>query len=148
MVLRRDHIAGGLFVVAAIAVLALSGDLPIGSMAMPGAGMMPKLVLGLMIAFGLILIARAGESPPVATVPWTDLPHAIQVIVLTASAVALYTVLGFIITMSLLLFSLLIVVERRSFLPAATFSIGVTVFAYFLFSTLLRSPLPHGLLGF
>ena len=148
MILRRDHIAGGLFVIAAIAVLAVSGDLPAGSMAMPGAGMMPKLVLGLMIAFGLILMARAGESPPVATVPWTDLPHAIQVVVLTAVAVALYTLLGFIITMSLMLFSFLVVVERRSFLPAATFSIGVTIFAYYLFSTLLKSPLPHGLLGF
>jgi hypothetical protein len=148
MILRRDHIAGGLFVVAAATVLAVSGDLPVGSMAMPGAGMMPKLVLGLMIAFGLILMARAGESPPVATVPWIDLPHAIQVVVLTAVAVALYTLLGFIITMSLLLFSLLVVVERRSFLPAAAFSVGVTVFAYFLFGTLLKSPLPHGLLGF
>ena len=148
MILRRDHIAGGLFLVAAATVLAVSGDLPVGSMAMPGAGMLPKLVLGLMIAFGLILMARAGESPPVATVPWTDLPHAIQVVVLTAVAVALYTLLGFIITMSLLLFSLLVVVERRSFLRATAFSVGVTVFAYFLFGTLLKSPLPHGLLGF
>ncbi|MEN3378353.1 MAG: putative tricarboxylic transport rane protein [Hyphomicrobiales bacterium] len=148
MILRRDHIAGGLFVLAAVAILAVSGDLPIGSMAMPGAGMLPKLVLGLMIAFGLILMARAGESPPVATVPWTDLPHAIQVVVLTAVAVALYTLLGFIITMSLLLFCLLVAVERRPILPAAAFSIGVTVFAYFLFGTLLKSPLPHGLLGF
>src|SRR3954452_23041567 len=148
MILRRDHIAGGLFVVAAATVLEVSGDLPIGSMAMPGAGMLPKLVLGLMIAFGLVLMARAGESPPIATVHWTDLPHAIQVVVLTAVAVALYTLLGFIITMSLLLFSLLVVVERRSFLRATAFSIGVTVFAYFLFGTLLKSPLPHGLLGF
>ena len=148
MILRRDHVAGGLFVFIAIAVLALSGDLPVGSMAMPGAGMMPKLVLGLMMAFGLILIARGSESPPIATVRWADLPHAIQVVVLTAVAVALYTLLGFIITMSLLLFSLLMVVERRSFVPAAAFSIGVTVFAYFLFGTLLKSPLPHGLLGF
>src|SRR5215210_4525175 len=124
MILRRDHIAGGLFVVAAIAVLAVSGDLPIGSMAMPGAGMMPKLVLGLMIAFGLILMARAGESPPVVTVPWTDLPHAIRVVAITAAAVALYTLLGFIITMSLLLFCLLVVVERRPILPAAAFSVG------------------------
>jgi hypothetical protein len=34
------------------------------------------------------------------------------------------------------------VVERRNFLPAATVSIGVTVGAYFLFNTLLKSPLP------
>ena len=148
MILRRDHIAGCLFVLAALGVLVLSGDLPVGSMAMPGAGMMPKLVLGLMIAFGLVLMLRAGESPPMATVPWADLHHAIQVVVLAAVAVALYTVFGFIITMSLLLFSLLVVVERRSLVPAAAFSIGVTVFAYFLFATVLKSPLPRGLLRF
>jgi hypothetical protein len=148
MILRRDHIAGCLFVLAALGVLVLSGDLPVGSMAMPGAGMMPKLVLGLMIAFGLVLMLRAGESPPIATVSWADLPHAIQVVVLAAVAVALYTVLGFVITLSLLLFSLLVVVERRPLVPAAAFSIGVTVFAYFLFATVLKSPLPHGLLGF
>src|SRR3954470_18002229 len=108
MILRRDHIAGGAFVVAAVAVLALSGDLPIGSMGMPGAGMLPKLVLGLMIAFGLILIASGSESPAIATVPWADLPHAIRVVAITALAIVLYTVLGFIITMSLLLFALLV----------------------------------------
>jgi putative tricarboxylic transport membrane protein len=148
MILRRDHIAGGAFVVGSVAVLAMSGDLPVGSMAMPGAGMMPKLALGLMIAFGLILMARAGESPPLATLPWTDLPHAVRVVALTAVAVALYTVLGFIITMSLLLFILLFAIERRPIVPAAAFSLGVTVFAYLLFSTLLKSPLPRGLIGF
>jgi hypothetical protein len=148
MILRRDHIAGGLFVFVAIAVLTVSGDLPLGSMAMPGAGMLPKLVLGLMIAFGLILIATGSESPPIATVPWTDLPHAIRVVAITALAIVLYTVLGFVITMSLLLFALLVAVERRTVFPAAVFSIGVTVLAYFLFATLLKSPLPHGLLGF
>jgi len=148
MILRRDHIAGCLFVLAALGLLVLSGDLPVGSMAMPGAGMMPKLVLGLMIVFGLVLMLRARESPPMATLLWADLPHAIQVVVLAAVAVALYTVLGFIITMSLLLFSLLVVVERRSLVPAAAFSIGVTVFAYFLFATVLKSPLPRGLLRF
>jgi hypothetical protein len=117
-------------------------------MAMPGAGMMPKLVLGLMIAFGLMLMARARESPPVATVPWSDLPHAMRVVAITAVAIALYTGLGFIITMSLLLFCLLYAVERRPLLPAAAFSLGVTVIAYFLFATLLKSPLPRGLIGF
>jgi hypothetical protein len=148
VILRRDHIAGATFAVGGVAVLAFSGDLPVGSMAMPGAGMMPKLVIGLMIAFGLILLARARESPPIASVPWSDLPHAMRVIVITAVAVALYTRLGFIITMSLLLFCLLFAVERRPLLSAAAFSIGVTVFAYFLFATLLKSPLPRGLIGF
>ena len=51
---------------AGLLVFAMSGDLPFGTLASPGAGMMPKLVLGLLIAFGAILVARAGESPPLA----------------------------------------------------------------------------------
>ena len=126
----------------------MSGDLPLGSMAMPGAGMMPKLVVGLMIAFGLVLIARAGESPPFATLAWADLPHAIRVVAVAAAAIALYTVLGFLITMILMLFTLLFAVERKGIVRAAAFSVGVTVFAYVLFATLLKSPLPPGPFGF
>ena len=62
--------------------------------------------------------------------------------------VRIYEPLGFLATMSLLLFSLVFIVERKPILPAAAFSVGVTVFAYVLFGTLLRSPLPRGLLGF
>jgi hypothetical protein len=148
MILRRDHIAGAAFVIGGALVLAVSGDLPVGSMAMPGAGMLPKLVLGLMIVLGAVVMVRAGESPPLATLSWSDLPHAVRVVAVTAAVIALYTVLGFIITMALMMFSLLFAIERRPLLPAAAFSLGVTVFAYLLFATLLKSPLPHGLIGF
>jgi hypothetical protein len=33
MTLRRDHVAGGAFIVAGILVLAVSGDLPFGTLA-------------------------------------------------------------------------------------------------------------------
>jgi hypothetical protein len=148
VILRRDHLAGGLFVAAGLLVFAVSGDLPVGSMAMPGAGMMPKLVTSLMLAFGVIVLLRAGESPPLAEVSWADLAHAVRVIAVTACAIALYEWLGFLATMSLLLFSLVFIVERKPILPAAVFSVGVTVFAYVLFGTLLKSPLPRGLLWF
>jgi hypothetical protein len=147
MILRRDHVAGGAFVVAGLLVFAASGDLPIGSMAMPGAGMMPKLALALIIAFGLMLLVRAGESPPFASIEWTDLPHAARVVAITAVAVAAYTALGFIVTISLLLFTLVFVVERRPVVRAALFSVGVTLLAYVMFSTLLKAPLPRGLIG-
>jgi hypothetical protein len=146
--LRRDHIAGAAFIIGGALVLAVSGDLPVGSMAMPGAGMLPKLVLGLMIVLGAVVMVRAGESPPLATLSWSDLPHAVRVVAVTAAVIALYTVLGFIITMALMMFALLFAIERRPLLPAAAFSLGVTVFAYLLFATLLKSPLPHGLIGF
>src|SRR5262245_23460631 len=147
MILRRDHVAGGLFVIGGAAVFALSGDLPWGSMAMPGAGMMPKLALGLMIVFGLVLIVRAGESPPFAEIEWSDLSHAALVTIVTAVVVALYTWLGFIIAMTLLMFVLLVPIERQNILYATAYSVGVTVLAYVLFSLLLKAPLPRGLIG-
>src|SRR5262245_29953256 len=139
MILRRDHIAGAVFVAAGAAVFALSGDLPVGSMGMPGAGMLPKLVLALMMAFGLILIVRAGESPPFAELSWTELPHALRVVAIAAVGIYAYTRLGFLITMALVLFLLTALVERRPVLLAAGFSIGVTVLAYLLFMNLLKS---------
>ena len=57
-------------------MLALSGDLPVGTLSFPGAGMMPKLMAGLMILFGLLIIVRASESAPLASIAWGDLPHA------------------------------------------------------------------------
>ena len=146
--LRRDHVGGGALIVAGALVLALSGDLPFGTLASPGAGMLPKLVIGLMMAFGLIVLLRAGGSPPFAAVAWADFPHALRVIAIAAAGAAAYTWLGFLVTMSLLLFSLTFVVERRPILSAAAFSVGVTVIAYALFGTLLKSPLPRGFLWF
>src|SRR5204862_210116 len=42
--IRIDHVAGAIFIVLGIAILAISGDLPIGNLSFPGAGMMPTLV--------------------------------------------------------------------------------------------------------
>src|SRR6185295_2754232 len=112
MILRRDHVAGGVFVAAGLLVFAMSGDLPFGTLASPGAGMMPKLVLALLIGFGALLVVRAGESPPFATIAWNDFRHAATVMAVSAAATALYTVLGFVLSIALLLFVLLFVVER------------------------------------
>src|SRR5215471_2754256 len=89
MTLRADHVAGGAAIAAALAVLAVSGDLPFGTLAFPGAGMMPKLVCALMIVLGAILVARGGTTAPFSEIGWSDLPHAIRVLAITAAAVAL-----------------------------------------------------------
>jgi len=140
--LRRDHVAGAAFVLAGALVLAVSGDLPFGTLASPGAGMMPTLVVGLMMAFGAILLVRAGASPPLGATSWSDLVHALLVGVLAALAVLVYTILGFLVTMPLLLFTLTFAVERRPLVPAALFSIGVTALTYGLFVWALNTPLP------
>ena len=148
MIIRTDHVAGSVFVALGIVVLALSGDLPVGTLSFPGAGMMPKLVAGLMIVFGLLLVGRAGESAPLASLAWGDLPHAARVVAITAVAIALYQPLGFVITMALLLFTLTFGVERRPVLAAAAFSAGVVALTYLLFAVVLKTPLEPGVLGF
>ena len=145
MIVRRDHVGGAVFIVIAVLVLAVSQDLPFGTLSSPGAGMLPKLVVGLILAFGLLLLAQARSSPPFPAIAWDDLPHAVRVTLFTAVGIALYTWLGFILAVSLLLFALVLLVERKPLLVAAAFSIGVTVLAYTLFAMLLKSPLPRGL---
>src|SRR5262245_57083467 len=108
----------------------LSGDLPFGRLSAPGAGMLPKLLIGLMIAFGIALMAGAKVSQPFAAIDWSDRIHALLVVIITALGIALYQRLGFLVTMSLLVFALLAIVERRNLLLAAAYSIGLTLFAY------------------
>jgi hypothetical protein len=146
--LSTDHIAGGAFVAFGLAVIALSGDLPVGTLSFPGAGMMPKLVATLLVVFGLLLIMRGRESAPLASIGWADLPHALRVVAITAAAIALYQTLGFVITMTLLLFALIFGAERQNPLAALAFSAGVVGLTYFLFEIALKTPLEHGTIGF
>ena len=148
MIIRADHVAGGAFIVFGVLVFAISGDLPFGRLSAPGAGMMPKLMAGLMMVFALVVMLGAASSQPLSEIDWSDRDHAALVVLTTAAAAALYRPLGFLITMTLLVFALLVVVERRHPLPAAAYSLGLTVFAYWLFGKALKSPLERGLLWF
>lgn len=129
-------------------VLAISSELPFGSLSAPGAGMMPKVVTGFMIVFGAMVMLGAARSAPLASIDWSDRNHAALVVLITGAAVAAYRPLGFLVTMSLLVFLLLVVVERRNALAAAAYAIGLTLFAYWLFGKALRSPLEQGILWF
>ena len=148
MTLRADHIAGAAFVAFGVLVFALSGDLPFGSLSAPGAGMMPKLLIVLMILFGVVLVIGGATSQPLAEIDWSDRNHALMLVAITAVAVALYQWLGFILTMTLLVFTLLVVVERRDVLRAAAYSIGLTAIAWWVFGKALKAPLEQGILGF
>jgi Tripartite tricarboxylate transporter TctB family len=148
MIIRADHVAGGAFVALGLLVFAISGDLPFGSLSGPGAGMMPKLMAGLMMLFAVIVIATGRDSPPIAQIDWSDWMHAALLLLITAIAVASYRTLGFLVTMSLLVFALLVVVERRHLVRAAAYSVALTIFAYWLFGIALKAPLERGLLWF
>jgi hypothetical protein len=109
---------------------------------------MPKLMAGLMMLFAAVVFLGARASEPLAAIDWSDRWHALLVVGITAAAVFVYQHIGFLITMSLLVFALLIVVERRNVLIAAAYSVGLTLFAYWLFGKALKAPLERGWLWF
>src|SRR5690242_2799952 len=111
MTLRADHAAGAAFIAFGLLVIALSGDLPIGELSMPGSGFMPKILAGFLIAFGIVLIARARESRPFAELEWSDAKHAVAVTLITAVAVYFFETLGFLTTMVAMMFVLLVAIE-------------------------------------
>ena len=148
MILRTDHVSGAFFVGVGLLVIALSGDLPIGRLSSPGAGFMPNILAVLTIVFGVVLVARARESKPFAALAWDDAKHAGMVVALTAAAALVYEWLGFLTTDVLLIFALLVIIEKRRLLPAAAYSIGLVVFTYVLFVYALKTPLEAGPFGF
>jgi len=148
LTVRSDHVAGAAFIALGVVVFAISGELPFGRLSAPGAGMMPKLAIALMMLFAALVVAGGTSSRRFSDIDWSDRGHAARVVLITAAAVLAYRTLGFLITMTLLLFALLVLVERRNALVAAAYSVGLTLFAYWLFGKALKSPLERGLLWF
>jgi len=81
----------------------------------------------------------AAASQPFASIEWSDGSHALMVVVIAGIAVTFYQTLGFILTMTLLVFTLLIVVERKPVLNAAAYSIGLTMIAWWVFGKALKA---------
>jgi hypothetical protein len=148
MTLRSDHIAGAAFVAFGILIIALSSDLPFGQLSMPGSGFMPRILALLTILFGLILILRATESAPFDETSWSDGKHALLVTVATATAILLYTGLGFVITMGAMMIGVLVVIERRNPLYATVYTLAIVLVTYAAFVYLLKTPLPESPFSF
>jgi hypothetical protein len=148
MNLRADHVSGIAFVGFGAAIILLSGDLPTGQLSMPGSGFLPKIVAWLLILCGIALVVRGKESPAFAELGWTDLPHAAQVVAIAAVGIALYTVLGFLITLILMVSAILIVIERRNPLRAGIYAFAIVTITYLGFEYVLKTPLPNGPWGF
>ncbi len=146
--LRADQVAGGAFIALGIAVFIIGWDLPFGRISAPGAGMLPKLMAAFVILLAAGIFFNGKSQEKFADIPWSDWRHAALILGISAVAVSVYSWLGFLITMSLLVFALLTIVERKRILPSAIYATSLTVFAYWLFSVILKAPLEHGVLWF
>ena len=144
MTLRADHVAGAAFVGFGLLVLLLSGELPVGRLAMPGAGFMPRLIAWLLVGLGALLFLRARESATFAEIGWDDLGHAVAVLVMSAAAAWLYIRFGFVITMFLMIFGLLVLIEWRNPVRAGLYSLLLVFLAFNLFDNILKARMPDG----
>lgn len=135
--------AGAAFILFGVIIIALSGDLPVGHLSMPGSGFLPMIIAVLTMIFGAALILRGRESAPFSELDWADGKHALMVTAITAAATALYEYLGFIVTMLLMMMAFLLVIERRNAIRASIYCIVVVICTYLSFVHILKTPLPE-----
>ena len=115
MILRADHVAGAAFIALGVVVFAISGDLPFGTPV--GARRRHDAEAHGRADDGCsrpLIVSGAGERGASPASTGAIARHAALRRLVTAAAVALYRPLGFLITMALLVFALLVVVERRN----------------------------------
>jgi putative tricarboxylic transport membrane protein len=141
-----DRVAGVALVVLSIAVLVASRALPLGTLRTPGPAYMPVILALLLLLFGLLLVAMRG-SQPFSTLRWNEWRHAVAIAIAVVFFAWALEPLGYRLTVAAVLVFLVGVMERKSVLFTLVFSLSVAGASFFLFSTLLRVPLPRGPFG-
>src|SRR5918993_141682 len=143
--LTTDRVAGGpLFVIGLFMVwesLLGARRLPLGSIRNPGPAYVPVLLAILLIVFGLIIIAMGVRAPRMSSVRWDEWRHALGILVACMFAALALERLGYRGTLTVVLFSLLFVLERKKAWFAAVFALALATGTFFVFDTLLRVPL-------
>ena len=139
-----DRLGGGVLAAFALFVFWEARKLPMGNLQNPGPAYMPTLLALLLLAFAIAIVALGGRTPTVAAAGWSEWKHAIAIIgVCLFMALALER-LGYRITVFVALILLLGVLERRSIVTTGLFAVAFSWATFFLFSTVLRVPLPRG----
>jgi hypothetical protein len=146
--LTADRLAGGVLVALALGVLVESRALPIGSLRNPGPAFVPAVLALLLLACGILLIARRGPVVRAADAGWSDWRHAVAILAACAFAALALERLGYRLTILIVMVFLLALVERRGVLATSLFAVALAFGSYYLFGTILRVPLPLGPLGF
>jgi len=134
------------WILLGLAVAGLSPRYVILDAAGPGGGFLPLLAGLIVAACGLVLllssVADRGERWPVASV-WLRMG---AVVAGLAAITLLMPHLGFILTVIPVMVVLMQAIERQSWLVVLATSVIATLVVYFLFTRLLGTTLPRGLL--
>ena len=145
--MTTDRVAGGALVLVGLVALWESRRLPLGTLHRPGPAYMPVVLALLLIVFGLALAVLASRGGRFADVGWHEWRHAIAIFGACAFAAWGLDRLGYRLTIAVVLFFLLFVLERRGVIGTLVLTVAVAWGSFFLFDTVLRVPLPRGPFG-
>ncbi|HEY3304784.1 MAG TPA: tripartite tricarboxylate transporter TctB family protein [Candidatus Binatia bacterium] len=140
----KDRVAGGALALFAVAVVWESRKLPLGTLRQPGPSFFPLLLALLLVIFGIVIAATGGRAEGFRSLRWKELPHAFGILAACIFSALALERLGYRLTVLLVLFFLLKVVEKKGWTTTALFAFVVSFGSFYLFYTLLRVPLPLG----
>jgi hypothetical protein len=109
---------------------------------------MPMLLAGILAAMAALVIWTGGRSPALTSLNWSERRHAVAILAACAFAGLALERIGYRLTVILLVSFLLWVVERKRPAVTVTTALGLSLGTFYVFSTLLRVPLPLGPGGF
>lgn len=106
------------------------------------------LLASILAAMAALVIWAGGRSPAWRSLNWSEWRHAVAILAACVFAALALERFGYRLTVIILVSFLLWVVERKR--PAVTVAtaLGLSLGTFYVFSTLLRVPLPLGPGGF
>jgi hypothetical protein len=144
---RTDRLAGAILCAFSLWVLWLAWPLPFGGIRDPGPGFLPRLLAVLLLVSGAIVALRGSAAPRLVALDWTELPRVLAIAAGMGFAALALESLGFRLTMFALLVYYLGIVERCPIGWVIALSIGLPLAVFHVIDSLLRVPLPRGVLG-
>ncbi len=142
--LTRDRIAGIALLLFSLAVMWEDRALPLGTFHKPGPGYMPMVLAIALAAMGILVALGGGDSPPIASLTWTEGKHALGILAGCGFTALALERLGYRLTMIILVGFLLWVIERKRPAVVVLAALGLSLATFYLFSSLLKVPLPLG----
>ncbi len=146
--MTTDRISASALVLFALLVIWETRQLPLGTFRQPGPAFIPILLALLLLSLAVFLLLTSNRSPLLSSISWTEGRHALAILTACLFSVLAIERLGYRLTVVLVLVFLLKLVEQRGWILSLSFAGALSFGSFFLFYTLLRVPLPQGLLGF
>ena len=143
-----DRISGGFLLLVGLFVIWERRVLPLGTQSHPGPGYFPLVLAVLLVILGGLLLLQGGRGPAFRTLKWGEGRHAAAILGCSFFATFAMELIGYRITMILILAFLFGGVERLKTWQVFSLTLAMALGSFWVFDTFLKVPLPRGNWGF